>query len=92
MAHAADSVKSRLLGRHGRLLGRGWIGGEAGLLPWYLEFEIVELHLDDLALNKLPKIAKEIGTTDRVRSRRAGTFLRHHLNPHPGSAFFGRAR
>ncbi len=51
---------------------------------------VVENHLDDLALNKLPKIAKDTGATiDEVKD--SWTFLRDHLNPHPG-AFFTTSR
>ncbi len=47
---------------------------------------IVESHLDDLAMNKLPKIAKETGAPlDEIKE--SWTFLRDHLNPHPGAAF-----
>ncbi|MCA8943837.1 MAG: RNA polymerase factor sigma-54 [Planctomycetes bacterium] len=47
---------------------------------------IVEHHLDDLALNKLPKIAKETGASiDDIKE--CWEFLREHLNPHPGAAF-----
>ena len=48
--------------------------------------QIVEYHLDDLAMNKLPKIAKETGATlDEIKD--SWSFLRDHLNPHPGAAF-----
>ena len=47
---------------------------------------LVQDHLDDLAMNKLPKISKETGATiDEVKE--SWDFLRHHLNPHPGRAF-----
>jgi RNA polymerase sigma-54 factor len=47
---------------------------------------IVESHLDDLAMNKLPKIAKETGASiDDIKA--SWEFLRDHLNPHPGAAF-----
>ncbi len=43
-------------------------------------------HLDDLALNKLPKIARDTGATiEEVKESRE--FLRTHLNPHPGAEF-----
>lgn len=47
---------------------------------------LVDRHLDNLALNKLPKIAKETGTTiEDVKE--SWEFIRNHLNPHPGSAW-----
>ncbi len=47
---------------------------------------IVENHLDDLAMNKLPKIAKETGATiDEIKE--GWEFLRVHCKPHPGSEF-----
>lgn len=47
---------------------------------------IIADHLDALALNKLPKIAKETGATiDDIKD--SWTFIRDHLNPHPGAAF-----
>ena len=47
---------------------------------------IVENHLDDLAMNKLPKIAKETGAgLDEIKE--SWEFLRVHCNPHPGSEF-----
>ena len=47
---------------------------------------IVEFHLDDLAMNRLPKIAKETGATiDEIKE--SWDFLRAHCNPHPVSAF-----
>ena len=47
---------------------------------------IVEDHLDDLAMNKLPKIAKATGAAvDDVKESWA--FLRDNLKPHPGAAF-----
>ncbi len=51
---------------------------------------IVENHLDDLAMNRLPKIAKDTGASieEIVESR---DFLRVHCNPHPGSEFSGPA-
>jgi len=49
---------------------------------------IVESHLDDLAMNKLPKIAKETGASiEEVKE--SWEFLRVHCNPHPGSEFAG---
>ncbi len=47
---------------------------------------LVERHLDDLAMNKLPKIAKETGATlDEIKE--SWEFLRSHLNPYPGSEY-----
>lgn len=47
---------------------------------------LVDKHLDDLALNKLPKIAKETGASiDDIKE--SLEFLRHHCQPHPGSEF-----
>ncbi|MHC5065143.1 MAG: RNA polymerase factor sigma-54, partial [Planctomycetota bacterium] len=47
---------------------------------------LVENHLDALAMNKLPKIAKETGAAIE-EIKESWEFLRIHLNPHPGSAF-----
>lgn len=47
---------------------------------------IVENHLDDLAMNKLPKIAKETGSNiDDIKE--SWEFLRFSCKPHPGSEF-----
>ena len=47
---------------------------------------LVTHHLDDLAFNKLPKIARETkATTDSIKE--SWEFLRTHLNPHPGAEF-----
>jgi RNA polymerase sigma-54 factor len=47
---------------------------------------LVEHHLDDLALNKLPKIAKDTGATiEEIKDSWA--FIRDALNPHPGALF-----
>lgn len=47
---------------------------------------IVENHLDDLAMNKLPKIAKETGASlDEIKE--CWEFLKVHCNPHPGAEF-----
>ena len=47
---------------------------------------IVEKHLDDLAMNKLPKIAKDTAATlDEIKE--SWEFLRLHCNPHPGAEF-----
>ncbi|MFM1872828.1 MAG: polymerase sigma-54 factor [Planctomycetota bacterium] len=51
---------------------------------------IVEDHLDDLAMNRLPKIAKATGASiDEIKE--SWEFLRTHCNPHPGAAFGGEA-
>lgn len=51
---------------------------------------LVEKHLDDLAMNKLPKIAKETGATvDEIKE--SWEFLRTHCNPHPGAEFAAAA-
>jgi RNA polymerase sigma-54 factor len=47
---------------------------------------LVEKHLDDLAMNKLPKIAKETGATIEDINE-SWQFLRTHLHPHPGASF-----
>ena len=47
---------------------------------------LVESHLDDLARNKLPKIAKETGATiDEIKE--GLEFLRTRTNPYPASEF-----
>jgi RNA polymerase sigma-54 factor len=49
---------------------------------------IVDRHLDNLAMNKLPKIAKETNASvDDIKE--SWEFLRTHCNPHPGSEFTG---
>lgn len=47
---------------------------------------IVENHLDDLAMNKLPKIAKETGASVED-IKQSWEFLRFSCKPHPGSEF-----
>lgn len=47
---------------------------------------LVTAHLNDLALNKLPKISKDTGATI-AEIKECWEFLRGHLNPHPGAAF-----
>jgi RNA polymerase sigma-54 factor len=47
---------------------------------------IVEKHLDDLAMNKLPKIAKESGASIED-IKESWEFLRFSCKPHPGSEF-----
>ena len=51
-----------------------------------LTFDLVRNHLDALALNKLPKIAKETGASIE-EIKESWEFIRTHLNPHPASAF-----
>lgn len=47
---------------------------------------LVERHLDDLAMNKLPKIAKDTGgSIEEIKE--SWEFIKGHLNPHPGSDF-----
>jgi len=47
---------------------------------------LVEQHLEALAMNKLPKIAKDTGANvDEIKE--SWDFLRTHLNPHPGSDY-----
>ncbi|MCA8954142.1 MAG: RNA polymerase factor sigma-54 [Planctomycetes bacterium] len=49
---------------------------------------LVDRYLDDLALNKLPKIAKETGATiEEIKA--SWEFVRTHCNPHPGAEFDG---
>lgn len=48
--------------------------------------QLVSAHLDDLAMNRLPKIAKDNNTSIEA-VKEAWEFLRTHLNPHPGAAF-----
>lgn len=48
--------------------------------------QIVDKHLDDLAMNRLPKIARETAA-DIEDVKESWAFLRDHLKPHPGSAF-----
>src|SRR5690606_29709770 len=51
-----------------------------------LRRQVAENHLDDRAMNKLPKIAKATGSTiEAVKD--SWDFLRMHLTPHPGAAF-----
>lgn len=48
--------------------------------------QIVEEHLDDLAMNKLPKIAKATGSAIED-IKESWEFLRFSCKPHPGSEF-----
>ena len=48
--------------------------------------QIVERHLDDLAMNRLPKIARDTAA-DMEDIKESWLFLRDHLSPHPGAAF-----
>jgi RNA polymerase sigma-54 factor len=58
-------------------------------LPGETEFEeqLIEKHWEDLAHNRLPKIAKEMGVSVE-RIKEAHEHIRH-LNPKPGSGFGG---
>ncbi|MEM7202151.1 MAG: RNA polymerase factor sigma-54 [Planctomycetota bacterium] len=47
---------------------------------------LVAHHLDDLAMNRLPKIAKATGAT-LEEIKESWVYLRNHLNPHPGRDF-----
>lgn len=47
---------------------------------------IVEKHLDDLAMNRLPKIARDTGA-ELEDVKDSWAFLRDYLNPHPGADF-----
>jgi RNA polymerase sigma-54 factor len=48
--------------------------------------ELVQKHLENLSMNRLPRIARETGATiEEVKE--AVEFLRSHLHPHPGSQF-----
>jgi RNA polymerase sigma-54 factor len=51
-----------------------------------LEAMLVERHLDDVAMNRIPKIARETGASIEA-IKQAIDFIRHHLNPHPGAEF-----
>jgi RNA polymerase sigma-54 factor len=47
---------------------------------------LVEFHLEDIARNKLPKVAKETGATfDEIKE--SLEFIRHRCDPHPASDF-----
>ncbi|MEZ5987877.1 MAG: RNA polymerase factor sigma-54 [Planctomycetota bacterium] len=47
---------------------------------------IVEDHLEDLSLNRMPRIAKATGASiEEVKD--AVEFMRHHLHPHPGAPY-----
>jgi RNA polymerase sigma-54 factor len=48
--------------------------------------QLVDRHLDNLALNKLPRISKETGASIED-IKESWEFIRHHLHPHPGSAW-----
>jgi RNA polymerase sigma-54 factor len=51
-----------------------------------LTFDLVDRHLDDLAMNRLPKIAKETGATI-AEIQESWEFIKYQLNPHPGAFF-----
>jgi RNA polymerase sigma-54 factor len=48
--------------------------------------KVIESHLDDLAVNRLPKISKETGAS-LEEIKESWEFVRHQLNPHPGRMF-----
>ncbi len=48
--------------------------------------ELVKKHLENLSMNRMPRIARETGATIR-EVKEAVEFLRAHLHPHPGSQF-----
>lgn len=48
--------------------------------------QLVEDHLDDLAMNRLPKIAKATGASI-VEIQESWEFIKYQLNPHPGAVF-----
>lgn len=48
--------------------------------------DLVDHHLDDLAMNRLPKIAKATGATI-AEIQESWEFIRYQLNPHPGAVF-----
>ena len=47
---------------------------------------MVDKHLEDLAMNKLPKIAKETGASI-AEIQESWDFIKHQLKPYPGSDF-----
>ncbi len=48
--------------------------------------ELVQKHLENLSMNRMPRIARETGASiEEVKE--AVEFLRAHLHPHPGSQF-----
>jgi len=51
-----------------------------------LTLQLVDRHLDDLAMNKLPKIAKETGASIED-IKESWDFIRSHCNPHPGAEY-----
>ena len=51
-----------------------------------LTTQLVDRHLDDLAMNKLPKIAKETGASIED-IKESWEFIRSHCNPHPGAEY-----
>ncbi len=51
-----------------------------------LTFDLVDRHLDDLAMNRLPKIAKDTGATI-AEIQESWEFIKFQLNPHPGAIF-----
>jgi RNA polymerase sigma-54 factor len=75
---AARDLKDRLLMQIDHLAQNGYVRPLTRVL--------VEHHLDDLARNKLPKIAKDTGASlDEIKD--SWDFLREKCNPHPASDF-----
>lgn len=51
-----------------------------------LAFRVVDNHLENLSMNRLPRIARETGSTiEEVKD--AVDFIRHNLHPHPGAPY-----
>ena len=48
--------------------------------------ELVQNHLENLSMNRMPRIARETGASIQ-EVKEAVEFLRDHLHPHPGSQF-----
>ena len=75
---AARDLRDRLLMQLDHLAQNGYVRPLTRLL--------VEHHLEDLARNKLPKIAKDTGASlDEIKE--SWDFLREKCNPHPASDF-----
>jgi RNA polymerase sigma-54 factor len=75
---AARDLRDRLLMQLDHLADNGYVRPLTRLL--------VDHHLEDLARNKLPKIAKDTGASlDEIKE--SWDFLREKCNPHPASDF-----
>ncbi|MSR40270.1 MAG: RNA polymerase sigma-54 factor [Planctomycetes bacterium] len=75
---AARDLRDRLLMQIDHLATAGYVRPLTRVL--------VDLHLDDLARNKLPKIAKETGASlDEIKE--SWDFLRTRCNPHPANDY-----